>query len=63
MTPTRLVFLTDGADLVVARRDSSTFVEERRYAVADSETWPMPAVLADGLIVRDATGISRLQWM
>jgi outer membrane protein assembly factor BamB len=31
--------------------------------IAESETWPMPAVLADGLIVRDATGIARLKWM
>jgi hypothetical protein len=57
------VFLTNGAELVVARRDAAKFVEERRYDIAESETWPMPAVLADGLVVRDATGIARLKWM
>jgi outer membrane protein assembly factor BamB len=63
MTPAHVIFLTSGADLIVARRDTSKFVEERRYEVASSATYPMPAVLADGLIVRDATGIVRLKWM
>ena len=62
LTPSHVLFLTNGADLVVARRDPAKFVQDRRYDVAESETWAMPAVLPDGLIVRDATGVTRLKW-
>jgi outer membrane protein assembly factor BamB len=63
LTPAHVLFLTNGADLVVARRDAAKFVEDRRYDIAQSETWSMPAVLSDGLVVRDATGLLRLKWM
>jgi outer membrane protein assembly factor BamB/L-amino acid N-acyltransferase YncA len=62
LAPAHVLFLTNGADLVVARRDASKFVEEKRYTVADSEIWSMPAVLPDGVIIRDSTGLTRLQW-
>lgn len=40
---------------------SATWPQWRcRYNVADSETWAVPVLLPDGLIVRDATGIMRL---
>jgi outer membrane protein assembly factor BamB len=62
LAPSHVLFLTNGADLVIARRDSSKFVEEKRYSVGDSETWPMPAVVSDGLIIRDSTGLTRFRW-
>ena len=60
LTPAHVLLLTTGGELVLARRSPSKYEEERRYSVADSATWAVPVVLADGLIVRDATGVMRL---
>jgi outer membrane protein assembly factor BamB len=60
LTPAHVVLLTNDGDLVLVRRSSDGFAEERRYDVADSETWAVPVLLGDGLIVRDATGVMRL---
>ena len=57
-----LLFLTDGAVLIVARRTSDGFKEEKRYELGTSATWSMPILLPDGLLVREATGIVRLHW-
>ncbi len=57
-----LLFLTDGAVLIVARRMSDGFKEEKRYELGTSATWSMPILLPDGLLVREATGIVRLHW-
>jgi outer membrane protein assembly factor BamB len=63
LTPGHVVFLTNGADLVVARRSSAKFDPERRYIdVTDSETWAAPVLLSDGIIVRDAARLARLAW-
>ena len=61
-TPTHVLFLTNAGNLVIARKDASTFAEDRRIDVADGETWAMPAFVRGGLIVRDATGLTRLSW-
>lgn len=61
LTPKHVVYLTNEGDVVVARRSAAQFTEDGRYAdVADSETFAMPVLLADGFIVRDATGLARL---
>jgi outer membrane protein assembly factor BamB len=60
LTPTHVVLLTNNADLVLARRSPAKYDEERRYDVADSETWAVPLVLPDGLVVRDASAVVRL---
>lgn len=62
LTPAHVLFLTNGADLIVAKRGTAEFAEERRYHVADSETWAMPVLLSDGMVLRDATGLLRLVW-
>jgi outer membrane protein assembly factor BamB len=61
-TARHLLLLTDGGVLIVARRTPEGFVEERRYEVGQSATWAQPILLADGLLVRDATGIAKLLW-
>ena len=61
-TKDHLLFLTDGAVLIVARRTSEAFKEEKRYELGTGATWTMPVFLPDGLLVRDATAISRLHW-
>jgi outer membrane protein assembly factor BamB len=60
LTPRNVLFLTNGADLIVARRTAEKFEVERRYDVADAETWAVPVMLGSDILVRDATGLMRL---
>lgn len=60
MTPAHVLILTTGGELVLAKRSVAKYEEERRYTVAESATWAVPALLPDGLIVRDASGVTRL---
>jgi outer membrane protein assembly factor BamB len=60
MTPASIVFLTNGADLIVVPRNSEKFTVERRYDVADAETWAIPVLIGKDILVRDATGLMRL---
>jgi outer membrane protein assembly factor BamB len=60
LTPKHVVFLTNGADLIVASRNTAVFTVEHRYQVADSPTWAVPVLLGADLLVRDATGLIRL---
>ena len=57
-----LLFLTDGGVLIIARRTAEGFAEERRYEIGHSPTWAQPILLADGLLVREATGVVKLLW-
>jgi hypothetical protein len=60
LTPCHVVYLTNGADLIVAQRGAATFKVEKRYDVADAETWAVPVLLGPDILVRDATGLMRL---
>ena len=60
LTPAHVLVLTTGGELVLVKRSPAKYEEERRYTVADSTTWAVPALLPDGLIVRDASGVMRL---
>lgn len=60
LTPGNLIYLTNGADLIVARRRAASLIVERRYDVAESETWATPVILGSDILVRDATGLIRL---
>jgi outer membrane protein assembly factor BamB len=60
LTPRHLIYLTNGADLIVARRAAQAFEAERRYDVADAETYAMPVLLGTDIYVRDATSLIRL---
>jgi len=60
LTGRNVIYLTNGADLIVARRATKTFEVERRYDVADAATWAMPVLLGSDVLVRDATGLIRL---
>jgi outer membrane protein assembly factor BamB len=60
LTPQHVVYLTEGADLIVVRRSADRFDALHRYDVADSATWGMPVLLRDGLVVRDEAGLARL---
>ena len=60
LTPEHVLFLTTGGELVLVKPSAAKYEEQRRYTVADSETWAVPVLLAEGLIVRDATGVMKL---
>jgi outer membrane protein assembly factor BamB len=60
LTPRNVIYLTNGADLIVARRGTATLEVERRYDVADAETWATPVLLGEDVLIRDATGLLRL---
>ncbi len=63
LTPQHLVYLTNAAELVVARRNTSSFEIEQRYHVAEAETFAMPVLLGADMLVRDVTGLIRLTAM
>jgi outer membrane protein assembly factor BamB len=60
LTPQHVVFLTNGADLIVAKRGTPAFTVERRYEVAESSTFATPVLLGSNILVRDATGLMLL---
>lgn len=60
LTPKHVLFLTNGADLIVAKRGEPAFAVERRYEVAEGATWAMPVLLGPNILVRDATGLIML---
>lgn len=61
LTPQHVVFLTNSADLIVAKRGTPAFAVERRYDdVAEAATWAMPVLLGSNILVRDATGLMLL---
>jgi len=60
LTPSNLVYLTNNADLIVARRGTAKFEVDNRYDVAESATWAAPVFLGTDLLIRDASGLMRL---
>jgi outer membrane protein assembly factor BamB len=52
-----LVYLTDGADLVVARPSAERLNLLARHEVASSPTWAQPALVEDRLLVKDKTSL------
>jgi outer membrane protein assembly factor BamB len=60
LAPGHVLFMANNGELVVARRGKSSFQVERRYKVAESDTWASPIPLGHDLIVRDSTGLIRL---
>lgn len=58
LTPAHVIFLTNGADLIVAKRGTPTFTVERRYEeVAKASTFANPVILGTNILVRDTTGL------
>ena len=53
LTPQHVVFLTNSADLVVAKRGAASFAVEKKYDLGASETWAAPALVGKDIVVRD----------
>jgi len=60
LTPKHVIFLTNANRFIVARRGAASFDVEKTYTVGQAETWSVPVVLGRDLVLRDATGVSRL---
>jgi outer membrane protein assembly factor BamB len=60
LTPTHVVYLTNGAELIVVKRATPNFVVDQRYEVAKTSTWAMPVLLGSDVLVRDSSGLIRL---
>ena len=60
LTPQHVIILTNGADLIVAKRGTQAFAVERRYEVAKASTFASPVILGTNILVRDATGLTLL---
>src|ERR1700752_5452461 len=60
LTPAHVIFLTNGADLIVVKRNTPAFAVERRYEVAQASTFATPVLLGSNILVRDATGLTLL---
>ena len=60
LTPQHVIFLTNSADLIVAKRGTPAFDVEKRYEVAEAATWAVPVLLGSNVLVRDATGVMLL---
>jgi outer membrane protein assembly factor BamB len=60
LTPAHVLVQTTGGELILLERSPVTHKEIRRYTVADSATWAVPALVPGALVVRDATGIMKL---
>jgi len=60
LTPQYVLFLTNAADLIVAKRGTPAFTVERRYKVAEASTFATPVLLGSNILVRDATGLMLL---
>jgi outer membrane protein assembly factor BamB len=53
-----LFFLTNDAELLVARKSGKGFELLRKYSVADSPTWAHPVILNNGILIKDATTLA-----
>jgi outer membrane protein assembly factor BamB len=61
-TREHVVFLTDAGAMIVAQRTPEGFKELKRYEVSKSPTWTLPVFLPDGLLVREANAVVKLNW-
>ena len=60
LTAANVLVQTTAGELLLLKRSSEKYEEEKRYSVADGATWAVPAVLPDALIIRDAGGVTKL---
>jgi outer membrane protein assembly factor BamB len=61
-TKDHVLFLTDAGALIVNKLTPEGFTEERRYEIGQGSTWAVPVLLADGMLVREATGVVKIAW-
>ena len=60
LTPRHVIYLTNSADLIVAKREQAKFIVERKYQVANSATFATPVLLGSNILIRDASSLALL---
>ena len=60
LTPRHVIYLTNSADLIVAKREQAKFTVERKYTVANSATFATPVLLGSNVLIRDASSLALL---
>jgi outer membrane protein assembly factor BamB len=60
LTAAHVLVQTAAGELLVVERSPAAYKEVRRYTVADSATWAVPALVPGAILVRDASGIMKL---
>lgn len=53
-----LFFLTNDAELIVARKSATAFELLKKYTVAQSPTWAHPVVIGNRILIKDATTLA-----
>lgn len=59
LAPQHVLFFSNEGNLLVARRNAAAFEIVKKYAFAEAETYAMPALLGNDMIVRDAKSLTR----
>lgn len=57
-----LYALTTDSELLVADPAAASFILKKRYSVASSAVWAHPVILADGVLVKDASTLALLRF-
>jgi outer membrane protein assembly factor BamB len=60
LAPQHALFFSNEGNFIVARRTAVAFELVKKYAFAEAETYAMPALLGNDMIVREANSLSRL---
>jgi outer membrane protein assembly factor BamB len=50
-----LLIVTTNGELIVARKSAKAFEVVRKYTVADSPVWAHPAIIGNGILIKDST--------
>ncbi len=58
----RLLILTDRGELLVTAQGRDQFRRLAGYSVADSATWTQPALVENGLLIKDSLHLTLLSW-
>jgi outer membrane protein assembly factor BamB len=53
-----LFLLTNDAELIVAKNDSSRFEPIKRYTIAQSPTWAHPVIVGNRILIKDASTLA-----
>jgi outer membrane protein assembly factor BamB len=61
MTSMSIVYLTNSGKLNVVAKNGTKLEPQRTYALTEGESWPVPILLPDGIVIKDATAVTMLK--
>ncbi len=60
LAPQHVLYFSNEGNLLVARRNAAAFEIVKKYVFAEAETFTLPALLGNDMIVREANSLTRL---